>query len=553
MRKGHGIFLDYYLSFPVTYETKIREKIVRSFEKGLKKSLPSSILENEEVMKKFHVNGDISEPAAYAVCALQEYGFEPDDDEEIFYGIFDFGGGTTDFDFGLWKQSAKRRYDYTIENFGAGGDEYLGGENLLEMLAFEVFKANQKLMREKGYTFTLAPKCTEFLGSDSLLADSQEAEKNMHNLMEKIRPYWEVSAKNQDNIAEGNNEIDYVINKIIKAAASHTRVTAIENELQTIISNQKELNEDDSVVLAYLADVIDRYGLEIDETENDQIKFVLTLFDRDGKDNPNETLYFSQEKLDSIIESRIREGVNNFFSALLLSYQNDKVKKPTTVNILLAGNSCKSPVVKRVFEDVIADQERQVKERYGIKDDIGRLFEIFPPLGTEESYKKMESRGLNPSRDDFEKPTGKTGVAFGLIQCRAGGSIERITNIGIDDEIPFQYFIGWRSKKKFVLFKDDAKLTKYRGKPDYNEWYKFIEADDSVFDLYYTTLPECVSGELVVDGNAAVKRLRCEIDVVDDDAFVYIRAIDPHTLEYVVAKDDNVESTMLGSIVRKEL
>ena len=100
----------------------------------------------------------------------------------------------------------------------------MGGENLLEMLAFEVFKANQKLMREKGYTFTLAPKCTEFLGSDSLLADSQEAEKNMHNLMEKIRPYWEVSAKKQDNIAEGYNEIDYVINKIIKAAASHTRV-----------------------------------------------------------------------------------------------------------------------------------------------------------------------------------------------------------------------------------------------------------------------------------------------------------------------------------------
>ena len=221
MRKGHGIFLDYYLSFPVTYETKIREKIVRSFEKGLKKSLPESILENEEIMKKFHVNGDISEPAAYAVCALQEYGFEPENDEEIFYGIFDFGGGTTDFDFGLWKQSSKRRYDYTIENFGAGGDEYLGGENLLEMLAFEVFKENQTLMREKGYTFTLAPKCTEFLGSDSLLADSQEAEKNMHNLMEKIRPYWETPNKSLDDNAEEKSEVDLVISKIIKASYSH--------------------------------------------------------------------------------------------------------------------------------------------------------------------------------------------------------------------------------------------------------------------------------------------------------------------------------------------
>ena len=96
----HGIFMDYYLSFPVTYERAVREKIIDCFTRGLKKSLPDVILENEEIMKRFHVNGEISEPAAYAVCALQEYGFEPEDGEEIFYGIFDFGGGTTDFDFG---------------------------------------------------------------------------------------------------------------------------------------------------------------------------------------------------------------------------------------------------------------------------------------------------------------------------------------------------------------------------------------------------------------------------------------------------------------------
>lgn len=552
MRKGHGIFLDYYLSFPVTYETKIREKIVRSFERGLKKSLPVSILGNEEIMKKFHVNGEISEPAAYAVCALQEYGFEPDEDEEIFYGIFDFGGGTTDFDFGLWKQSEKRRYDYTIENFGAGGDEFLGGENLLEMLAFDVFKENQSLMRENGYTFTLAPKCTEFLGSDSLLADSQEAEKNMHNLMEKIRPYWEIDVEAEDN-ENCSSEINRVIKEIYKAAGESDSEDEIEDELDTIITNRTSLNKDDTVFLSNLADLIERYELQIERKDDDTIEFVLTLFDKQGEDHPNEKLFFSKKKLAQIIEDRIKEGVNNFFSALLLSYQNEKVKKPTTVNILLAGNSCKSPVVKRVFEEAIAEQERQVKEKYNIKEDIGNLFEVFPPLGTEDAYKKMDSRGIVPSRNDFEKPTGKTGVAFGLIQCRAGGTIERISNIGIEDEIPFQYFIGWRSRKKFVLFKDDSKLTKYRGKPDYNEWYKFIEADDSVFDLCYTTLPECVSGELMVDGNAAVKRLRCEIDIVDENAFVYIRAIDPHTIEYVVSKDGDVETSKLGSVVRKEL
>ena len=528
MRKGHGIFLDYYLSFPVTYETKIREKIVKSFEKGLKKSLPSLVLENEEVMKKFHVNGDISEPTAYAVCALQEYGFDPDDDEEFFYGIFDFGGGTTDFDFGLWRKSAKRRYDYTIENFGGGGDPYLGGENLLEMLAFEVFKDNQPLMIKKGYTFTLAPKCTEFVGSDALLADSQEAEKNMHNLMEKIRPYWE----QQD-----------------------------ESENQESESQESESQESES-----------------QESENDDLKFVLTLFDKDGNDYPKETLHFSRKKLNNIIESRIREGVDSFFyslkSALQKFYQSRKVSKISTINILLAGNSCKSPVVKRIFDEAIDDDEYKliIKNQVGqIDDDPGVVpmgphayeesqdqpllkFEIFPPLGTEESYKKMESKGLNPSRDGDGKPTGKTGVAFGLIQCRVSGSIERLVNSNeeIAGEIPFQYYIGWKSKKKFVPFKDDVKTTQDEGKLDYNEWYKFIEADVPMFEIYYTTLPDCISGELLVDNNPAVKHLRCPIDVVDE-AFVYVRAINPHTLEYVVAKENNGELTTFGNSVRKEL
>lgn len=283
------------------------------------------------------------------------------------------------------------------------------------------------------------------------------------------------------------------------------------------------------------------------------MKFIVTLFNKEGEDQANEELHFSRKKLYELIENRIREGVNNFFSALILSYQNDKVKKSPTVNILLAGNSCKSPIVKKIFEEEIDKRESEIRAQNDIKDNGQKFIEIFPPLGTEDAYKKMEARGIEVDRNNYEKPTGKTGVAFGLIQCRKGGTIERIVNNEKNSEIPFQYFIGWRSRKKFVAFRDEAKTTKYRGKPDYNVWYKFIEADDSVFELYYTTLPECVNGDLAVDGNAAVKRLRCELDVVDDESYVYIRAVDPHTLEYVVALDDNVDSSMLGNIVRKEL
>lgn len=545
----HGIFMDYYLSFPVTYEKAVREKIIGCFTKGLKKSLPDVILENEEIMKRFHVNGDISEPAAYAVCALQEYGFEPEDGEEIFYGIFDFGGGTTDFDFGLWSCSKRKRYDYTIENFGAGGDEYLGGENLLAMLAFEIFKENQKMMRENGYTFTLAPKCTEFLGSDALLSDSQEAEKNMKNMMEKLRPYWE--GKIGENVADEKirniaiQELIVLLKNIIKDKSYEI---VLKKELDDLEHKHLEGKIQELEVREAIKNANKKYGFLGDEDNN--IEFNLTLFDKEGVDHLV-NIQFEKKKLIALIEERIQDGINNFMSALQLTYQEDRVLKPSKINIFLAGNSCKSPIVKRLFEKTIAEKEREIQDRYQIKG-CGQLFELFPPLGTEEAYLKQESMGLSPKRNDFERPTGKTGVAFGLIQCRVGGGIERVSKVGHQSEIPFQYFIGTKYRKRFVPFKDKEKGTKEIGKPDYNVWYSFVEADEPMFELYYTSLPECTTNELMVEGNSGVNRLRCYIET-DPDAFVFIRAVDPKTIEYVVAKNHNVEESKIGEIVRKVL
>jgi len=102
---NNGIFLNYILSFPVTYELSIRDKIIESFRKGIKKSLPQELHNQPEQLKKLSIIKGASEPAAYAVVALQEYGFEPEEDEKVFYGVFDFGGGTTDFDFGIYREA----------------------------------------------------------------------------------------------------------------------------------------------------------------------------------------------------------------------------------------------------------------------------------------------------------------------------------------------------------------------------------------------------------------------------------------------------------------
>ena len=189
----NGIYLEYYLSFPVTYEKTIREKILKSFEKGIKKSLPKQIQEDEKIMKKFRVKHGSNEPAAYAVCALKKLKIEPEENEKVYYGVFDFGGGTTDFDFGIWKNSEDEdMYDYELEHFGAGGDIHLGGENILKELAYKVFSNNASELRKRKIQYVRPEWCYELPGEETLVENTREAKLNTRKLAEeKLRNIWE--------------------------------------------------------------------------------------------------------------------------------------------------------------------------------------------------------------------------------------------------------------------------------------------------------------------------------------------------------------------------
>ena len=217
----NGIYLEYYLSFPVTYEKSVREKILKSFEKGIKKSLPKQIQEDEKIMKKFRVKHGSNEPAAYAVCALKKLKIEPEENEKIYYGVFDFGGGTTDFDFGIWKNSENEdEYDYELEHFGAGGDIHLGGENILKELAYKVFSNNTSKLRESKIQYIRPEWCPEISGEETLVEYTREAKLNTRKLAEeKLRNLWEektdgrideikINLFNADGVSENGIELN---------------------------------------------------------------------------------------------------------------------------------------------------------------------------------------------------------------------------------------------------------------------------------------------------------------------------------------------------------
>ena len=476
-----GIYLDYYLSFPVTFEKSVRDRITASFERGLMKSLPPAVLADEEIMADFRVDGSVSEPAAYAVCALEQYGVYPKEGEEFHYGIFDFGGGTADFDFGVCRVSQKRKFDYTIENYGAGGDRYLGGENLLELLAVAVFRDNYSRIAENNITFTLPPRCSEFTGSAAVTARSREAEANMRHMMEHLRPLWENTGENDAEFERGVICVD--------------------------------------------------------------------LFDKNGELLPRFELDVDRDKLTGIIRENIASGIDNFFASMSLSYTSSNASVPDKINIMLAGNSCRSRLVGELFKEKAEEGAQKLREALGT--DKNFEFVMYPPLGTEEAYQLMESRGLDPHRGSLEYPTGKTGVAFGLIKCRKGGVIERTALSAKQDEIPFKYFIGFSRMGKFNVLTDPNAPMTFAGKPDYGIWYNFTDADEDTFEIYYTPLPEAVSDTIPIE---KVMKKKCRLNVIYEKACVYIRATGPKTLQYVAATENGINfDTYLSRLVTVEL
>lgn len=494
----HQIYLDYILSFPVNYKKDIRERIRKSFESGIRKSLPPALLNDEDYMKNFRVYLGASEPAAYAISALECYGLEPKEvSEKVAYGVFDFGGGTTDFDFGIEYIPENRRRNFVIEQFGFNGDVLLGGENLLELIAYEVYKDNLQVMRDKKIPFALPAGCELFAGAETLVSITKDASSHMNNriLAEKLRPIWE-------NTEERQKLTEAPLNVIL-------------------FSNEK----------------------------------------KEGAFTVSVDLKINAEKLDKLIEDRIREGVVNFFQSLKTAFKGREVYP---IHIFLAGNSCRSEVVKKLFDEFIKTEEdnivQSVKKNTGQDKDASGTFILHMPLGMENkpaaNPSDVQSDDNKPVEDklfDFDldkQRTGKTGVAFGLIRCRKGGKDVKIVNSNVDNsgEMIFPYYLGDAGN-------DGRTFTVRIGRQvDYGCWVYFTFADEPEFELYYTTAPRSLQGKM---STAQVSMIHCHIDEADmtddDNAGVYIRKVSPNEIEYAVGRPEDFEEEFTGKVYRQKL
>lgn len=543
-----GIYLEYLMSFPETFSIEIREHILESFTKGIRKSIPAAVLADLSCMEEFRVRQGPSEPAAYAACALEQYGIEPTDDG-IFYGIFDFGGGTTDYDYGIWKNAPEEEYtyNYVIKHYGSGGDKSLGGENILQLLAYEVFsddnrhdgeESNLEIMRKNKLTYYRPENGTVYSGTEALNNSGESARLNTKQMMEVLRPVWEEWPEVREWLAGNKSK-----------AGTEIKVTR----------NASLLLEGSSAVKAVLSLF----------SETNRVSVVLTV---------------DMAMVNRIINDRIESGVRNFFEGLRHAYDKWDKKSSHKIQLFLAGNSSRSKRVMHLFSEYIVkynllmfdetvqeetgqeeeireektvqkvpvsnpeilfwhSQEYKVRREEEIAEELNKAnelaktqFVLYPPLGTEEARKIQEQQGTLSEEGDLMAPTGKTGVAFGLVMCREGSMIKIESETKKSEQIRMNYYIGINYRKKFRTIFDRS--------TEYHKWLKFskVTAGTETFEFYYSELPEVAADDIMIKDNKAIHKHKCLLDHVDQDAALFFRFISPTSLEYAAALEDKIEA-----------
>ncbi|GAA7116893.1 hypothetical protein ID0221_11790 [Helicobacter pylori] len=238
-------------------------------------------------------------------------------------------------------KSANPKFAYKMTHFSSGGDKYLGGENLLELLAFEAYAQNFQTLKEKD--IVIAKPNYDGINEQrfgSFMQKSREARLNLQTIAFHLRGFLENLDAHIIEAIEENEEFE------IKGFEKGSKIT---------------------------------------------------LFDRNGKEVEENELKIDYKELLNLLKSKIDDGVANFFAGFSKVMAENIDNQCRAFHIFLGGNTSKSVLVKQAFEDA---KEKQLKayKQMASKDDFA--FILYEPLGTEASDKQISD--LTGRKDVFE-------------------------------------------------------------------------------------------------------------------------------------------------------
>lgn len=508
--KKLDIYSKFYMSYPVSTKLDIRNKIALSFKKGLERTIPD-VEDDKGEVGNIKIMMKCSEPLAYTVAVLDQlnialkYGSQTEYKDNIFYSTFDFGGGTSDYSYGIVKKEKSK--DGTsvleIEEIFNYGDRYLGGENILKGLIYSVITndTNFNEFRDKGIQFFKYKVSDETIKVkyNSLFTNEEIGKKNLIILEKIFRPIME--------------NIKYIVE--------------IEDYDQL---EMEQLNIDDEEIF----DIIK----EIKSSNQFTISF----------ENKEVNIKVSIEELSQYMEKLIRTGVRNFIQGLKVAFNKigEKISKIDDRYILLGGNASKSKLFQQILKEEIVDSGNQL---------IEDMYEnIINPLNAKDEdmrnnyYKK---KWLMDSKDKDLLPTAKTGVLYGMLRLQQIDSGIKLIKGIAKKEIPFLYNVLTPNYKKdsVLNFFTENIGERNQMKSKWVKYYEGLDCENETVSIIYTnfqytneTKPkiEILENELVTMRYSIDTYLEDEDE--DEEFTMWLRIVDPETLEYRILPSNETPS-----------
>ncbi|MEO5376280.1 MAG: hypothetical protein H7832_00620 [Magnetococcus sp. DMHC-6] len=502
--RSNGLFLEYYMTFPVTYPREAKQRILSSFSRGLQRSLPDALLTSTH-MNRFSVREEASEPAAYAACALEELDIEATAVGAA-YSVFDFGGGSTDFDFGLFRLPSHdeevKGYERVVKHFGASGDIYLGGENLVAQMVYLAFLQNLEICRQYKIPFSCPPESKRFPGHELFVDQSHVAQTNSTLLMAKVRPVWEAF----DWLTEDGSDA------VQASGAARRRSDVIGDAIGRVIINES-FGVDPEVMSIAQADRWMELQVELLNRNREKVEV---------------TFKVDRNQLNHYLVQRVGKGIHRFFIAMRQAFQSRQIL-PEEVHILQAGNSSRALLVQALFAAIL--QERMVKwtpaaQKSSSSPALRKIQESIP------IPRFIVHRPPMGDINDPYKPNAKTGVAIGLLKLIPGETLLASGPLSenTQGEAPFRLYAGRLKNRRFqpILLQNGP----------YQEWTELGIPTRGAFILVYSFSPQAGLGTLE-RGDPELKEILINYGEIMEGKQLFIQAIGPTNVAICLAESLN--------------
>lgn len=337
--------IKFIMTTPTKFDLEIREIIRQDIERGLKLAAPRNIKD----LIKVEIGNE--EPVAFVGAMLQKSQISTGDK----FAIFDMGGGTLDFAFGIYREATETEEEEEIETvleiYNTDGNERGGIEHLINRVSYQIYKGNESLMKENKIPFILpiGEEKIEFFPENLLHGKSTTAYLNLKSLNEYVTR--RIIINDDDNPSETIELKD--IDNLTKSISITVDISSIKDYIREYLTRTV-----DSFIKMIQRDIPEPYtNLKIfragNGSKNKMLEEILTNRIRENEKLSNTGIYFVNEKEQNGISPK---------TAVVLGEVNFR-RKRADIKIVY-NNKIKGQENQTAFEFYVGRQDKQGSDKF---------------------------------------------------------------------------------------------------------------------------------------------------------------------------------------------